>query len=158
VWTLRHTVRLAEQHGSSVFLLHVVDSGSFMNGFRDVPLAKSEEEMLRDAKAEMRRLADRELVAIKVAFLLVKSGQVGPEIIRTAREARSDLIVLTVDHRSAVERTRHFLFGSTAAWVERHAPCPVLRHSLPKAIHGVLDHDLEHEHKKTALPPLARAA
>jgi nucleotide-binding universal stress UspA family protein/ribosome-associated translation inhibitor RaiA len=157
VWSLRHTARLAERHGSSVFLLHVVDSGAFINDLRNLPLVKPEEQSLRDAENGLRRLADSELPAVKVAFLLAKSGRLGPEIIRAAREANSDLIVLTVDHRSAVERARHFLFGSTAAWVERHALCPVLTLSLPKGAPGWLHHERGREDRNGVSPQLARA-
>lgn len=158
VWTLRRVARLAKRHGRSISLLHVVESGSFMNGLRNVPLRKSEELLLRDTETELRQLADNELPVTKVAFLLVKSGRVEPEIIRAAREAKSDLIVLTVDHRSAVERARHFLFGSTAAWVERHAPCPVLTLSLPKGAPDQRDHERGHENRNGVVPQLARAA
>ena len=158
LWTLRHTARLAERNGSSIVLLHVLDFGSFLNDLRGALLTKPEQEIIRGAETRLRWLANRELPASEAPFLLVKSGRVGPEIIRAAREARCDLIVLTVDNHSAVERARHFLFGNTAAWIERHAPCPVLTLSLPKRVHDPLEHKFRHKDRRGVLPQQARTA
>ncbi len=152
VWALRHTARLALRDGNSILLLHVVDPGSFMNGLQDSLLAKSEDQLLHDAETGLSHLAGSELAGTGAVSFLVKAGRAGPEIIRTAREARSDLIVLIVDHRSLVERARHFLFGSTAAWVERHAPCAVLAISPPKGTLGEPIQTSAHESMEDVWP------
>jgi nucleotide-binding universal stress UspA family protein len=45
------------------------------------------------------------------------------EIIKTARERKTDLIVIGTHGRTGID---HMLFGSTAEKVVRKAPCPVL--------------------------------
>ena len=157
-WTLHHAAHLAAEFGSAILLLHVVDMGSFMNDLRNVPLAKPEDQLLRDAEAELRWLAHSQLPGIEPASLMVTAGRVGPEIIRTARANECDLILLSVDNRRAAERILHFIFGSTAAWIERHAPCPVLTLSLSKGTSGPLEYKPGLIANNGILPQLRRVA
>ena len=53
----------------------------------------------------------------------LREGKPAPEIVAAAREWGADLIVLASRSRSALARV---VLGSTAEWVVRHAPCPVL--------------------------------
>lgn len=54
---------------------------------------------------------------------LVRSGRAHYVITETAKELKSDLIVIATHGHSGLE---HLLMGSTAENVVRHAPCPVL--------------------------------
>lgn len=54
---------------------------------------------------------------------LVRSGRAHYVITETAKELKSDLIIIATHGRSGLE---HLLMGSTAENVVRHAPCPVL--------------------------------
>jgi len=57
------------------------------------------------------------------AKTLLKEGQTTQEIIRTAKEEKSDLIVIGA---RGVSKIREILLGSVSDGVTRNAPCPVL--------------------------------
>ena len=58
-------------------------------------------------------------------------GEAGSEIVEMASELKADLIVVGTHGRSGLSR---LLMGSTAEFVMRHAPCPVLTVRHPSAI------------------------
>jgi nucleotide-binding universal stress UspA family protein len=62
---------------------------------------------------------------------LARQGAVGREIVSTARKLKADLVVVGTRGRTGLQRV---LLGSTAEYVLRHSPCPVLtvRHLPPK--------------------------
>ena len=53
----------------------------------------------------------------------VENGHAGEQICRRAQELGADLIVTSTHGRTGL---KHVLLGSTAEYVVRHAPCPVL--------------------------------
>jgi nucleotide-binding universal stress UspA family protein len=55
-------------------------------------------------------------------------GDADEEIVQTARDIHSDLIVMGTHGRTGLGR---LLVGSVAEWVLRRAPCPVLTVKLP---------------------------
>ena len=61
---LRYASRLAERFGGGVHLLHVLDRGSFINDVDSVVLAKSTDEISREASEQLGRLAQSELGTI----------------------------------------------------------------------------------------------
>lgn len=69
----------------------------------------------------------REVAAVQAgapaAALVVRFGKAGRELLRYAREAHAELIVIGVSGRGAIDRA---ILGSTAHHVLRDAPCPVL--------------------------------
>lgn len=121
---LRHAVDLAKDAEGRVTLVHVVE-GLFRDQASDLHLdvggylVKAEAEArkrLRDAVSpEDARWLDGEP--------LMARGKAHGEILRTAEERRSDLIVMGVHGHSGLDR---LLFGSTARHVVRGASCPVL--------------------------------
>jgi nucleotide-binding universal stress UspA family protein len=60
----------------------------------------------------------------------LEEGNVGTAILRVAREAQSELIVMGGSERTRLGRP---LTGRIAAEVDRKAPCPVLRLNVPRA-------------------------
>jgi nucleotide-binding universal stress UspA family protein len=60
---------------------------------------------------------------VKNVKTIIKTGKPFVEIIETAKEENTDLIIIATHGHSGVE---HILFGSTAEKVVRKAPCPVL--------------------------------
>jgi nucleotide-binding universal stress UspA family protein len=122
---LRHALSLAQESGSRLCLVHVLDWPTD----RPVPpglgpelasVRRSTEDAARlELKAavteEARQWCDcREEVAV---------GRPYEEILRIASERDADLIVLGMHGRTIVERA---LFGSTATQVVRRSSCPVL--------------------------------
>jgi len=70
----------------------------------------------------------------------VRTGAPSKELVALAAEIDADLIVIGTDEQSGLER---LLLGSTAASVQRHAPCSVLtvrqKPSIPEIEDGCLD-------------------
>ena len=62
-------------------------------------------------------------VGAALAKVMVREGVIAPEILKAANDLRADLIVMGTDASSGLE---HWLLGSVAENVLRHAACPVL--------------------------------
>ena len=78
---------------------------------------------LANSKEELENLARKQIPKELKTRIIVKTGKPFIEIIDTADELDSDLIIIATHGHSGVE---HILFGSTAEKVVRKAPCPVL--------------------------------
>jgi len=82
------------------------------------------EEQLREHYREsLERLRKERLGAKTKVRVRVLTGDPATEIVRVAKEEKSDLIVLPTHGRSGLT---HLFFGSVAEKVVRHAECPVL--------------------------------
>jgi nucleotide-binding universal stress UspA family protein len=67
-------------------------------------------------------------VGAALAKVMVREGVIAPEILKAAHDLRADLIVMGTHASSGLE---HWLLGSVAENVLRHAACPVL--TVPRA-------------------------
>lgn len=96
-------------------------------------------ELARRAKTMLRGLAQTEVPSGVGVTTRVQHGKAATEIIATAQQRQSDLIVLSTHGYSGVQR---LLLGSTAEQVVRHAPCAVLtlreRAAAPTRIRRIL--------------------
>jgi nucleotide-binding universal stress UspA family protein len=121
---LRYAASLAEPAGAELSVLSVVEwtpvgddpllgPPAELAGYRMAAEAKSRER-LHKAVAE---------VAHNTVEEIVRSGTPHHEILRSAAERQSDLIVLGIHGRNPLDR---MLFGSTAEPVVRRSTCPVL--------------------------------
>jgi nucleotide-binding universal stress UspA family protein len=120
-----YAVSLARQYGAEIHLLHVVEvlpagyTGEIFAG----AMTSVIEEITGYARRDMARLsADARAQGLTVHEHFAQ-GKPAAEILRVAREAESDLIVIGVHGRGALS---HALFGSTTEKVTRRAPCAVL--------------------------------
>jgi len=112
---------LAQAVGAEVAIFHAIDPKLYA---KDVGLSP---EILH---ANLQQDA-RELLAIVAARLrrspppshLIRDGDPKRAIVAVAREWNAHLVVVGTHGRSGVSR---LLLGSTAEYVVRHAPCPVL--------------------------------
>ena len=120
---VRYAVALAEKLKADVALLHVVEPPSRMAGMEAVVLARTDAEDAALARAQLAKLAKREVQGDVTATSSVRTGTPFHEITTAARECAVDLIVIATHGYTGVERV---LLGSTAERVVRHAPCPVL--------------------------------
>jgi len=75
------------------------------------------------AQAHLQELANQLLPPGLAEKLVVRVGVPYHEIVEAAGELQADLIVITTHGHTGL---KHVLLGSTAEWVVRHAPCPVL--------------------------------
>jgi nucleotide-binding universal stress UspA family protein len=133
---------LAEKYGGKLLLLHVIpkaveevfpEGGAFVSptssfsevktpdtqSFRRQPLII---DLVDTAHTALHDFADQHLKDIAPVQVQVAVGRPAEEILRVAREEKSDLIVMGTHGRTGV---RHLLLGSVAEAVTRHAPCPV---------------------------------
>lgn len=116
---INYAKQLAEQFSAKLHVLYVVDdpminADSTAQSFRD-GVHKRIEQQFADYKAADPTLAE--------AHFETRNGSAYVEIVRYAREANIDCIVLATHGRSALA---HVLLGSVAENVLRLAPCPVL--------------------------------
>lgn len=116
---------LAERFGGRILLLHVLDEPAALDPmFRgDVPLEMLRSRMEQFARESMDAFLSANFAGFERLDTVLAAGSPHREIVRKAREAGSDLIVVGTHGRTGVE---HVLFGSTAERVVRTAPCPVL--------------------------------
>jgi universal stress protein A len=114
-----YAISFAKQFNAEILLLHVVEmvpapdvleSGSFNIQLRDAAA---------DGLAEWKKQSSRQ-APVQTEL---RDGSPFREIVRVADESNIDLIILGTQGRSGLS---HFLIGSTAERVVRHAPCPVM--------------------------------
>ena len=126
VGAMQYAVQLAEKFGAQLHLLHVVDQTYqywMAMGPEAVPAGPTPEELMKTAKKQMEEFVGKYVPEKLQASTEVVSGRPFLEIIRIARERKSDLIVIGTHGRGAL---RQVLLGSVAEKVVRKAPCPVL--------------------------------
>ena len=120
---LRYAVRLAEQFGSVLRLVHVVEPAPFLNDLSNVTLIRSDGEIAKVAKVQLQALAQEEIEELVPIYPEVRMGKPYKEIVAAAKVSSADLIVIATHGYTGLT---HALLGSTAERVVRHAPCPVL--------------------------------
>jgi nucleotide-binding universal stress UspA family protein len=128
---LEYAINFAQQFKAKLLLLHVVDvflydPAYFAPYVPDKAMFTGYEQKARTrleeiAAAKVPQGVDTELV--------VKDGRAFAEIVKVAREAKADMIVISTHGRTGLS---HAMFGSTAEKVVRKAPCPVLSIKHPE--------------------------
>lgn len=120
---LRYAVRMAEQFGSKLTLLNVVQPVATPD-FAYHPLLLETDQAKESAKARLDKLCRRFGVPARMLEkTVVRYGTPFAEITAAAKSLKVDLIILTTHGYTGL---KHVFMGSTAERVVRHAPCPVL--------------------------------
>ncbi len=114
---------LARDHGARLIVLHVVPVAVAYGEMGVIVQPEGYQEGVLDQLRQL-RLPDPS-VRIEPR---VQEGQAGTEIVRVAKEAGCDLIVMGTHGRTGLGR---LLMGSVAEQVMRQAPCPVLTVKAP---------------------------
>lgn len=121
--SLRYSIFMAQQFNAEISLVYVVEPiiypPDFSMGQVVLPAADDRDVFTRASE----ELAKNEAPSGLKIRTIIKTGKPFIEIIETAREENSDLIIIATHGHTGVE---HILFGSTAEKVVRKAPCPVL--------------------------------
>ena len=122
---LAYAKALARQFGSTLVLLHSVHVQYYVTSDEysryDFPLLMQQAE--KAARKQMRDLVEKpDWDGIKVEPSL-QIGHAGDQICARATNHGADLIVTSTHGTTGF---KHVLLGSTAEYVVRHAPCPVL--------------------------------
>jgi nucleotide-binding universal stress UspA family protein len=116
---------MATTFNAELSLIFVVETAVYPAdfGFGQVTIPSVEREMTERGEAELKKLVASHVGdAVKVETI-VTGGKPFLEIIKTAEEEKTDLIIIATHGHTGVE---HILFGSTAEKVVRKAPCDVL--------------------------------
>jgi nucleotide-binding universal stress UspA family protein len=100
-----------------------VETGSFINDLKNVPIVFSEQTRVEDAKAKLVILAHKEIGKFIPVIPQVRAGKPYEEIVTAAKRLEADLIIISTHGRTGL---KHALLGSTTERVVRYAPCPVL--------------------------------
>ena len=128
---LTYEVSLAQQYGSKLLLLHVVDV--FMHDPAYFAPYAPDRSMFEDfekkARTRLEEICKENIPAAITAEPIVRVGRAFVEIVRAAREMEVDLIVIATHGRTGLS---HAMFGSTAEKVVRKASCPVLSIKHPE--------------------------
>ena len=119
-----YALRLAEERGSEITLLHVLEAETPLTlAGRPAAAALSKQE-LTDVEEGLRALVDiAQTTGVAGTGSIVRTGVATHEIIEAAKELDVDLIVIATHGFTA---RKHFEIGSTSERVARAAPCPVL--------------------------------
>jgi nucleotide-binding universal stress UspA family protein len=122
---LRQARRIAERHGATLTVLHVIPStvpatGGFAALTNPALLYPEVHERTLSA---LRRFVERAGPAILRADVEVREGAPGPEILKRATELPADLLVIGTHGRGGFEK---WVLGSVTERVLRKARCPVL--------------------------------
>jgi len=134
-----HALRLARVTGAELTILHVLPSP--VSGF--IGPAYVPPETWDDLHAEVRGQADRAMdrliaqaveAGVRASAAIVEGGDVpGDEIVRVARDAKADMIVVGTHGRTGIAKA---LLGSVASRVVATATCPVLTVRAPEPGEG----------------------
>ena len=120
---LVYAVRMAEQFGSKIILLNVVEPVASPD-FAYHPLMLETDKVKSAARTQLEKVCRDALLPAKMLDrVLVRHGTPFAEITDAARTLKADLIILTTHGYTGL---KHVFMGSTAERVVRHAPCPVL--------------------------------
>lgn len=124
---LQEAITLARDQGAEILLLHVVNDWPVAAGDIAAVNLEAGSKALREAGAELLTRAEEQVRAAGLTVhraLVEELGvPVGECIVQRAREWPADLIVCGTHGRQGVSR---LLLGSSAEYVLRHAPVPVL--------------------------------
>jgi nucleotide-binding universal stress UspA family protein len=118
-----HAIALAENHGASVTILFVYNPDTVTT-----PGSQGDEEADRRYWQQQLETIRPVNPRIAVSHVLLQ-GDPATEIVRYARDAGADLVVMGTHGRTGVER---LLLGSVAEKVLRDAHCSVLVVKLPR--------------------------
>jgi nucleotide-binding universal stress UspA family protein len=119
-----YAVYLAGINKAKIYVLHVIEHIFDVSGFYipNLPVNELYKAMEETAQEEIEKFIPEKIKEeIEVENIII-SGTPFLEIIRTAREKKVDLIVISTHGRTGLE---HVLFGSVAEKVVRKAPCSV---------------------------------
>ncbi len=118
----QHAAKMAEIHGATLSLVHVVEpvvSDSAFDTLPPIPV-DFEDTLIKQARKQLAELQQRYGIAEKNVFLEI--GVTKSEILRIAEEQVIDLLLLGSHGRHGLE----LLLGSTANAILHHAKCDVL--------------------------------
>lgn len=121
---LDYAIPFAEKFGARITLVHVVEPRIYPEA-AVVPseMEESNIAMMKDARKQLETMRKARIPRSIASQVHVHLGTPHAQIVATALASEADLIIIATRGLSGL---KHFLLGSTAERVVRHAPCPVL--------------------------------
>jgi nucleotide-binding universal stress UspA family protein len=123
---LEYAINMAEEADGQLKVLHVTEMPAALTQEAFVvesELSRIRETAITDARRRLEQLIPEEARAYCAVDTAVVEGRVYREILRQAAEKKTDVIVMGVHGRGALDL---LLFGSTTHHVIRASTCPVL--------------------------------
>jgi len=121
---LQYAASFAKQFDAEIVLLHVVEPPVYSEGTGLAPTSMVfDDTTIRVAAAKQLAEWRNQIASGATVKANVRSGVPYHQIIQSAEETNTDLIVIGTEGRTGLAR---MLIGSTAERVVRHAPCPVM--------------------------------
>ena len=120
---LAYAIRMADQFGSKIILLNVIEPIATPDLAYHPLMLDSAESRAAAQKAVEAAARKAHLPDSMLKRITIRHGTPFAEIADAARTLRADLIIITTHGYTGL---KHVFMGSTAERVVRHAPCPVL--------------------------------
>lgn len=142
---VRYAVQLARPFGAEVVGCHVLEpSFATLSNLTDAGGGTGLDVLASNARETVENLLiDAEADRFRV---LIEKGKPGSEIVRVATNEDTDLIVVNTHDSSGIV---HLLLGSTAEYIVRHAPCPVM--VVREGQHGFVQPDSDSTSRESVL-------
>jgi nucleotide-binding universal stress UspA family protein len=124
--SLAHAINMAEEADAQLTLLHVVEFSPALSEAALIPaldLSRVREAAAADARRKLHALIPESARTYCTVETAVVEGRAYRDILRHATESQTDLIVMGVHGRGALDL---LVFGSTTHYVIRASACPVL--------------------------------
>lgn len=125
-YSLRYAKTLADQFGSQIHLLHIVQDITPTipePGLAVLPTEEILQSLTKGAMEGLEKTLSKPESEKYQVVRVVRHGVPFHEICRYCKEAQIDLLVIATHGRTGLA---HFLLGSVAERVVRSSPCPVL--------------------------------
>ena len=121
---LQYALSLAEKFGARITLIHVVKPISNSGGMM-VPseILEMKGALVKSGWKKLESLCNQTIKSAIASNTVVEVGKPYVKIVAAAKTHKTDLIIIATHGYTGL---KHFLIGSTAERVVRHAPCPVL--------------------------------
>jgi len=123
---VRYAAELADKFQADLVLLHVVQDLALVlpDAVMPTPVATPNlDDMIAAAKTGISNLVGKLDLARLNPKAEVRVGSPATEIVAAAGDLKADLLCVSTHGRTGLA---HFLLGSVAEKIVRHAPCPVL--------------------------------
>ncbi len=119
---LPYAVALAGQFGASITVVYVVPT-TLPAELSHIGVLLEEKRLVAEARSAVDRFRENHIPPDLKVDTLVLAGGPYHQICEAAKTLEADLIVTATHGHTGL---KHFLLGSTAERIVRHAPCPVL--------------------------------
>jgi nucleotide-binding universal stress UspA family protein len=122
---VHYGVSLSQKYGAELYVMHVVHD-PLIFGEWNLPIPSIEKEyrkMLKEAKAELNEIINKEKSKGVTIKELIKEGKPSKAVLNAVKEENIDLIVLIAHEEGLLE---HFIFGRSNKEIVRAMPCAIL--------------------------------